>query len=152
MNPQPEDNTSDTSRAILLQQIVQMSIAHGAVVVEHVTCERCKKSSVAFHAFQEAVRCEHCGMRTPSGVPRRPQPGEVQLEHVSAAIATLRECYGLNPLNKWSTQDEWAKFSPEQRDAITRNMSAAAVAVLQQVDNLACALATKAPNGIGAIT
>lgn len=124
--------------------VQNMALAHGSTVVEIIFCENCGKKSLLCHNWSERVPCQHCNTMAASKVPRRTAPGEVTLHHVVTALETLTSVYSVSPLNRFSSETEWAALPAEVRLAITQNMSAACVAVLKQVDSLAVALATKA--------
>lgn len=137
------DNSNDETVSLFEQYICRHARIHQAVVVEFVVCPKCSSQGYTVHTWDETVPCPACQHRIASKVPRRTQPGEVTFQHLKLALETLIGCYSVSPLNGFSSVVEWNAFTPECRDAITRNISAAAVAVLKQVDNLAVAFAAK---------
>jgi hypothetical protein len=130
------DNTS------FFEALTEMALQAGAVVLEAHRCEKCNEVFVNGHVWQEVITCTHCKHQQASKVPRRPQPGEVTIDHLVNALQTLMTCYQNTPGAKFTDGAEWEALPDQTKLLITQNISAAIVAALKQVDSLAVGFAT----------
>jgi hypothetical protein len=134
-----QDNHQDPIE--FFQDIMKSSKIHGAIILETQCCTKCGHDFVVAHRWGEVITCVHCGNRQASKVPCQPVKGDVTVHHIATAISTLLGTYSNVPNAQFVTETEWKKLSPEVQALLTVNMSAAAIAVLKQVDSLAVALA-----------
>jgi hypothetical protein len=121
--------------------IIEQSVEHGAVVCEALQCSKCQNHSYIVHRWTETIQCQTCGMTHASRVPRLPMPGEVTLDHLTQALATLRQTYANVPNCKFS---EWDTLDDKTKLLVTSNITAAVVAAMDQVEKLALAFANQA--------
>lgn len=135
---------SDEQDTEHMKSIAAMANANGAVVVEVIACTHCTQKSLVWHHWKSVIECFHCHNRISSRVPPLPVPGEVTLEHMTASLQILREQYTTGPLGKWTPESDWSKLDDRTKLLITTNVSAAAAAVLKQVETLAIAFAKQA--------
>lgn len=87
----PEDDKIDlTNRLEVIRKVAEME---GAVLVEHFVCCRCGSAQQTIHLWLESLRCFRCGQMNASKIPRRPQVGEVSVDHLTQAMATYQAAY-----------------------------------------------------------
>lgn len=122
--------------------IFTMTRQAGQIVLEIFDCDGCGMRTILGHYWQESMPCSHCGARMSSKTPRRPQAGEVTMDHMTTALETLRECYQ-NSLNAIpdTTSAKWGELTAEIQLIITQTATRLVVSALTQVDNLAVSLA-----------